>query len=344
MYRLFINLCFLCLIQTGSAGQTIFVDPAKGKDQATGTIQDPLASIDKAVTMANGFSGKEPVTIKLAPGLYLLTKQVLISPFNIKNDTVAYTIEAAILPDDSGWLPSSMPVIQSVSPNNKNYGHFDHCIGIQVERNNTCFKGLKFLGNTHPAVVYYYAIERHRPELKDMKISQCYFIGSKNAAPMQGAVFAQGSGIKIDHCIFYECRNALLLFLSVNGFSLTHSIIYGAYEGAVWFGKYSDFVFRDNIIANNHCFWVGMKDYQPHYVFTNSLVTGNAIDMGLNNNGTIEKDSLDMPVTSSVQRSGKVLLNEIDKDTIPVNYLHPLPVSAGRDIPAGIFKKQHSSR
>lgn len=338
MYRLFIIVCFLCFIQTGLAGQTIFVDPVNGKDNATGSQKDPLASIDKAVALAGSFSGKEPVTIKLAPGLYLLTRQLLISPFDIKNDTVAYTIEAAILPGDSGWLPSSMPVIQSVSPNNKNYGHFDHCIGIQVERNNTCFKGLKFLGNTHPAVVYYYAIERHRPELKDMKISQCYFIGSKNAAPMQGAVFAQGSGIKIDHCIFYECRNALLLFLSVNGFSLTHSIIYGAYEGAVWFGKYSDFVFRDNIIANNNCFWVGMKDYQPHYVFTNSLITGNTIDMGLNNNGIIEKDRSDILETGNIQRSGKVLLNEIDKDTIPVNYLHLSPVSAGRYIPAGILK------
>lgn len=338
MYRLFIIVCSLCFIQTGSAGQTIYVDPVNGKDHATGSIRDPLAGIDKAVALASGFSGREPVTIKLAPGLYLLTRQLLISPFDTKNDTMPYTIEAAILPGDSGWLPSSMPVIQSVSPNNKNYGHFDHCIGIQVERNNTCFKGLKFLGNTHPAVVYYYAIERHRPELKDMKISQCYFIGSKNAAPMQGAVFAQGSGIKIDHCIFYECRNALLLFLSVNGFSLTNSIIYGAYEGAVWFGKYSDFVFRDNIIANNHCFWVGMKDYQPHYVFSNSLITGNTIDMGLNNNGVIEKDRSDILSTGTIQRSGKVLLNEIDKDTIPVNYLHPSPASAGRDIPAGIIK------
>ncbi|MGF6848932.1 hypothetical protein QFZ51_004167 [Chitinophaga sp. W3I9] len=338
MYKLIITLCFLCVIQLNtSTGQTVFVDPAKGRDNATGTIGDPLASLEKAIALANGFTGKEAVTIKLAPGLYTLTQQLVLQSSN-PTDTGKYTIEASILPDDTGWLPSKMPVIQSVSPNNKNYGSFDHCIGFQVERNNTCFRGLKFLGNTHPSVVYYYAIERHRPELKDMEISQCYFVGSKNSAPIQGAIFAQGSGIKVSHCVFYECRNALLLFLSVTGFSLTNSIIYGAYEGAIWFGKYSDFVFRDNIIANNNCFWISMKDYKAQYTFTNSLITGNAIEMGLNNNGIIEKDEVNHPVMKNIQRSGKVLLTETDKDTIPVNYLNLSPASAGKDIPAGIFR------
>jgi Right handed beta helix region len=340
MYRFVIMLCSLLVFQVSrGAAQILFVDPQKGTDHATGTMKDPLGSIDKAVALANSFTGREPVTIKLAPGLYTLTHQLLLKSFNIDNDTVKYTIEALILPDDTGWLPSKMPVIQSVSPNNKNYGSFDHCIGFQVERNNTCFKGLKFLGNSHPAVVYYYAIERHRPGLKDMTISQCYFVGSKNSAPIQGAVFAQGSGIKIDHSIFYECKNALLLFLSVNGFSLTNSIIYGAYEGAIWFGKYSDFIFRDNIVANSNCFWVGMKDYKPEYFFSNSLITDNAIFMGLNNNGIIEKDLTNIPATKNVRRSGKVLLTEIDKDTIPGNYLNLTESSAGRDIPAGIFSR-----
>lgn len=322
-----------------SWAQTLFVDPVKGSDNAPGTINLPLASIEKAVDKANGFSGRQPVTIKLAPGLYILTRQLLLQPFKIKEDTTRYTIEASVLPDDSGWVQSKMPVIISVSPNNKNYGKFDHCIGIQVERNNTCFRGLKFLGNTHPAVVYYYAIERHRPELKDMVVSQCYFIGNKNAAPIQGALFAQGSGIKVDHCIFYECKNALLLFLSVNNFSLTHSIIYGAYEGAIWFGKYSDFVFRNNIVANNNCFWVSMKDYKANYVFNNSFITGNTIFMGLNDNGVIGKDTTNTPVTNGIRTEGKVILNERVRDTIPFDHLHLAPGSAGSDIPAGIFRR-----
>ncbi|MDR6568802.1 right-handed parallel beta-helix repeat-containing protein [Chitinophaga ginsengisegetis] len=343
MYKLIIGLYFLCLIPSvKTVAQTLFVDPAKGRDNASGSINDPLLSIGEAVNRANDFTGNEPVTIKLAPGLYILTDQVVLKHFKAKEDTTRYTIEAAIMPDDTGWLPSKMPVIQSVSPNNKNWAKFDHCTGFQVERNNTCFKGLKFVGNSNPAVVYYYTIERHFPELKGMEVSQCIFVGNRNSAPIQGALFAQGSGIKVDHCIFYECKNALLLFLSVNGFSLTNSIIYGAYEGAIWFGKFSDFVFRDNVIANNNCFWISMKDYTPRYTFTNSLITDNKIFMGLNNDGVIESDEKTVPITKDVQRSGKVMLNVVDTDTIPMSYLNLSPASAGRNIPAGLFRSAGS--
>jgi len=339
MYKLAIGLFLLCAIPFArTTAQTLFVDPVKGRDNATGTVNDPLLSIGKAVALANDFTGKEPVTIKLAPGLHILTDQVVLKPFKTMDDTTPYTIEAVVMPDDTGWMPSKMPVIQSISPNNKNWAKFDHCTGFQVERNNTRFKGLKFVGNTNPAVVYYYTIERHFQELKDMEVSQCIFVGNRNSAPIQGALFAQGSGIKVDHCIFYECKNALLLFLSVNGFSLTNSIIYGAYEGAIWFGKYSDFVFSNNVIANNSCFWISMKDFTPHYTFSNSLITDNKIFMGLNNDGNIVSDDKTVPVTKNVQRSGKVLLHVVDTDTIPRNYLHLAPASAGREIPAGLFR------
>jgi hypothetical protein len=338
MSKLFIGLFFVSLFPLmNMQAQTLFVDPVKGKDTGTGTEHDPLLSLGRAVTVANTFTGKNPIKIKLYPGLYMLTDQLELKPPAGNGYATDYTIEAVILPDDKGWMPSAMPVIQSISPNNKNWANFDHCTGLQVERNNTHFRGLKFVGNTNPAVVYYYAIERHFPELKGMEISQCIFAGSRNTAPIQGAVFAQGNDIKVDHCIFYECKNALLLFLSVNGFSLTNSIIYGSYEGAIWFGKYSDFDFRNNIIANNKAFWIGMKDYTPHYTFANSLITDNEIFMGLNNNGSIELDSRSKPGTKNVQRSGKVVLNVASSDTIPANYLQPSAVSAGKNIPAGIF-------
>jgi hypothetical protein len=315
--------------------QTIFVDALNGKDNAKGSMQDPLASIEKAVSIANNFEGAQPIIIKLSPGLYLLKDQLLLKTLKANS---SYSIEATIMPDDPSWQPSKMPVIQSVSTNNKNWGNFDHCTGIQVERNNTSFKGLKFVGNSNPGIVYYYAIERHFPELKGMEISQCMFVGNRNAAPIQGAIFAQGSDISVDHCIFYECKNALLLFLSVTGFKLTNSIIYGSYEGAIWFGKYSEFLFSNNIIANNNCFWISMKDFVPKYAFSNSLITNNKIFLGLNNNGTIDKDNKNVPLVKNVQRSGTVTLNIVTTDTIPNDYMHLSPNSAGKNIQAGIFK------
>ncbi|WP_298740547.1 hypothetical protein [uncultured Chitinophaga sp.] len=60
----------------------------------------PLATLDKAVAMAAAFSGKEPVKIKLFPGLYVLPEKLMIqSPARI---------EAVTLPDDADWLSAKM--------------------------------------------------------------------------------------------------------------------------------------------------------------------------------------------------------------------------------------------
>ncbi|MBS1602499.1 MAG: right-handed parallel beta-helix repeat-containing protein [Bacteroidetes bacterium] len=329
MHKQLIVLLLTAILTIPSTAQTLFVDPSIGHDNAKGTIDDPLASLGKAIALTNGTGNR---TIKLAPGLYTLDDQLVLGP---STDTL--TIEAAVNPDDPAWLPSKMPVIAPISHNTQNWGKFDHCTGFQIERDNVQIRGLKFVGNANPAVVYYYAIERHSPDLKGLRISQCIFAGSRNAAPIQGAVFAQGPGITIDHCIFYECKNALLLFVSITGFSLTNSILYGSYEGAIWFGKYSDFVFRDNIIANNNCFWVNMPGYAPQYTFNSSLITGNTIYMGLNVHGKVGPGNGYLPATNNVRRTGKVVLNLVDTDTIPRLYLHPSPISAGRQIPAGIF-------
>jgi hypothetical protein len=90
--------------------------------------------------------------------------------------------------------------------------------------------------------------------------------------------------------------------------------------------------------SNNNCFWVSMNDYTPHYIFENSLITDNKIFMGLNNDGMIERDKKNLPITKNVQRSGKVVLNIVTTDTISRSYLHPSPESDGRNIPAGIFQ------
>lgn len=329
-----------CLAIHSSVAQTLFVDPLKGKAGASGATRDPVASIGEAVRIAERFSGKEPVIIKLYPGLYLLNDQVELKPFANGNDTTSYSIEAVILPDDTGWSPAKMPVIQSVSPNNKNWKSFDHCAGLQVLRNNVHFRGLKFVGNSNPSVMYYYAIERHFPQLSGLDISQCIFTGSRNSAPMQGALFVQGPNINIDHTIFYECKNAVLAFMEVTGFSLTHSIIYGSYEGAIWFGKFSDVNFRNNIVASNRCFWIGMKDYASRYLFENSVITGNEILMGTNNDGIIEKDTVTKFQLRHVQLSGRVELQMASTDTIPRNYLHPVKGTAGYELHAGLFKRR----
>lgn len=319
--------------------QTIYVDVIKGSQEARGTITDPLASLEKAVLLAAGFSGNEPITIKVAPGLYVFHHLAEIRTGKKENDTIQYSIEATIMPDYADWLPAKMPVIQSVSIDNSNV-QFTHCGGFLVSKSNTSFKGLKFTGNTNPAVKYYYPITRESENYKGLSVSQCYFIGERNSAPIQGAIWAHGAGIAVDHSIFYECKNALLLFRSISDFSVTHSIIYGSYEAAVWFGPFtSPFVFRDNIVTRCNYFWLSPDNTQPAYQFSNSLITDNDQYMGYYTSNGPMPAKTDSIKEINIRKTGKVLLSEVKTEGLPNDYLNQIAGSAGKDIPAGIFKK-----
>jgi hypothetical protein len=74
-----------------------------------------------------------------------------------------------------------------------------------------------------------------------------------------------------------------VLIKAIRDFSLTYSIIHGAYEAAVWYGPNNDpqFTFRNNIVTGCHFFWLRPEDTAPAYSFTNSLIANNGQYMGL---------------------------------------------------------------
>ena len=320
--------------------QTIYADAVNGKENAKGTVADPFLSLEKAITLANGFTGSEPVTIKLAPGLYVLSHKMEIKTAKATDDNAKFTIEAISMPDDAGWQPHKMPVIQSVSPINSNY-QFNHSVGFLVAKSNVSFKGLKFVGNASPDVAYYYPITRENENLNGLEVSQCYFIGEKNSTRLQSGMWTHGTGIHVDHCIFYGCRNAMVLIKNIKDFSLTNSIIDGAYESAIWFGA-SDapFTFKNNIVTNCNFFWVRPQNTQPAYTFSNSLICNNGAFMGyITNNDLIPADKTNLK-ENRIRKTGKVELVFIKTDARqPHNYLNPVPGSDGADLEAGIFKK-----
>jgi hypothetical protein len=336
--RIFFSIVSLLCLSARLSAQTVYVDAIKGSAEAKGTIVDPLASLEKAIALAAGFTGDGPVVIKVAPGLYTISHQMDIRTGRGPGDTLPYTVEATFMPDDPDWQPAKMPVIQSVSSNNS-VKQFPHCAGFVASKNNVHFKGLKFVGNANPEVAYYYPISRENETLDGLEVSQCYFIGEKNSDPIQGAIWAHGAGTHVDHCIFYDCKNALLLFNSIKDFSVTNSIIYGAYEAAVWFGPFNaPIVFRDNIVTHCNYFWVRAENSQPVYTFSNSLITGNDQYMGYYTNSGLVPAAKNSNVETGVRRSGKVLLSEVKTEGLPQDYLNLSPRSDGKDIPAGIFK------
>jgi hypothetical protein len=244
------------------------------------------------------------------------------------------------MPDDPEWTPLRMPIIQSVSPDNTNT-QFTHCAGILASKNNICLRGLKFLGNANPGVRYYYPVTRENDTYKGLEVSQCYFIGEKNSLPIQGGIWAHGAGIKVDHSIFFECKNALLLFRSISDFSLTNSIICGSYEAAVWFGPFtSQFTFNNNIVTQCNYFWLRAENTKPEYEFHNSLITENNQYLGFYGSKGPIPAAVDSIKEINVIKTGKVLLSEVKTEGIPKDYLNLTAQSAGKDIPAGIFKSR----
>src|SRR5215212_1789514 len=129
LYRicLAVTILLLSIGQTLTA-QTIYVDVIKGRFEGKGTIMDPLSGLEQAVALASSLTGKEAVTIKIAPGLYVVSHILEIRTSNKLQDTARYTLEATVMPDDPDWLPSSMPVIQSVS-NDNSITQFVHSAG-----------------------------------------------------------------------------------------------------------------------------------------------------------------------------------------------------------------------
>jgi hypothetical protein len=345
MKTVFLLMIVLFIFCNLAGAQTLYVDAQKGSDDASGTLSQPVASLQKATAMAAQLSGKVAITIKIAPGLYQLGHELKISSGEGRHDTAKYTLEALIMPDDKDWNPYAMPVIQSVSFNNDKKD-FDHCVGLLVARDNFSIRGVKFTGNANPAVAYYYyyPIKKDSAIFTNLEISQCYFIGEKNGEPIQGGIYAEGPGLQVDHCIFYGCKNAVLIFEKTKDFSLTHCIIYGAYECAVWYG-YKDpdepFTFGDNIVSHCRYFWAGSKGINHStYTFRHSLICENENYVGEQEGrgGVIPLKVKANYTATGVRKTGTVKLVEVKTEGLPQNYLNLGPESDGKDTGAGIFK------
>ncbi len=319
--------------------QTIYVDAGSGSDSGTGALGAPFKSLEQAVKHANALTGGGEIVIKLHPGFYLLKDKIDVNPVRIMSDTTRYTIEAAILPYDEDWTPEKMPVIQSISENNSDT-QFPHSTGFLIASNHVTIKGLKFLGNANPKVKYYYPVSKENPALSDLVVAECYFIGNKEAAKIQGGVWAHGPKNKISHCIFYGCRNGVLFFNNVGGFTIEYTIVYGSYESAFWFGREDyPFTFTNNVIVGNENFLVGPRNLKYSSLFSNSIIINKGFVgyWSREEKRVMELSSpnikLDKIVQTGVTYLQKNMSVELDKF-----HLHLTKDSEGIDLKAGIFQ------
>ena len=332
---IFINIC-----QSINA-QDFYVNPLMGNDDNKGTIENPYKTIEKAVQKANEITGLGSINIKLFPGVYVLFDKVFINPVRILENNNRFTIEALTMPDDSSWTPEKMPIIQSISSNNSET-QFSHSVGFLISTNNVSIRGLKFIGNPNPLVPYYYPITRENPSLKNLEVSQCYFIAEKNSSSIQGAVWAHGHEITVEYCVFYNCRNAILLFDNINKCSIKNNLIYGAYESAVWIGDNdANFEFSKNVISSCNFIIVKGSNYKHRYTLSDCVFIGNRNFVG---HWSETDDGISISrendcVESNILRTGEVKLVEREKEYYPNDYLHLSSNSVGYNLNVGIFKK-----
>lgn len=345
---------FLLIVTCSVCAQTYYVDPLNGDDSFNGQAEDtPFRTLEKAFVYANSYSGEGTIHVKLFPGLYVATDKILLTPSKKLDQVNRFVIEAVVMPDDTLWEPSKMPIFQSISKNNHSK-QFEHCVGLSITTSHVSIKGIKFIGNPNPDVHYYYPVSREDDSLTDLEVSQCFFIGDNQSSPIQGAIYTFGMGLNVDHCIIYGCRNGVLHFSENSppfdmdtyiASSVKNCIINNANEGAFWTAfPLPNYEFRENVVSNCKYFWVKIAEDTGKYEIHNSVIT-NVVNFivvqsrSFKGKRTVEETNVE---EFNVIKSGSVLLINKEGPEFPKLHLHLLPQSAGFNLSAGVLRDYNS--
>lgn len=330
--------------------QTIYLDAGLGDDGNPGTKEKPLQSFERVAEITNVIDHPAPLTIMVAPGVYNLKETILFNNDVGYTDTERFTIRAELLPDDKGWKPKYMPVIISTAIPDS-LGKTDNIIemtGLKVEINHVTIQGLKFLGNPVPEI-WYYPIFREGKELDDLLVKQCVFAMESYAVTCNVGVLANGHGLVVDHCIFYNCRNPVVFWRAENGDShrnaMRYCIIDGAYTSACWVcDTGDDFEFHHNIITRSNFVWMRSGDNNKTYTLHDCIITGNKIYSGINAGPGFNLVPAGEEIKFDekyIARDGNIQLelgNGIDHQ-IPRDFLNIKKGTFGYELHAGLFIK-----
>jgi hypothetical protein len=342
---------FLLLIAMSSlvtSAEELHINARTGNDANPGTLSQPLKTIAEAARRINSSYKKEASTIVLAEGMYPLTETVLFSNNKFTSEN-RLTIRAEVMPDDPSWSPQRMPIIAMMFPGIPTPGDGDEARGLQIEVSHATIEGLRFTGSP---VYYYidgkqnrrpYPIWRDGKILDDLVVTQCLFAGNVDVMPIRVAVIANGHGLVLDHCVFFNCQNSVVFWEAEGGASyhnaMRYCLVYGGNYSGVWTttNTADDFEFHHNIIADSQAAWISDPSTH-HYLAHDCIFAGNtsttkySYEPGVagvaTGNGFLK--------TTGVQLTGTI---EIEKDQGKNNYLQLKDGSSGSELKAGLFKK-----
>lgn len=338
---------FLWLFSIASfiaSAEAFYVNAKTGNDAGTGNKLQPLKTIAEAARRVNLNTAKTAATIILEEGVYPLTETVLLNNNKFTNED-RLIIRAEILPDDPNWNPQHMPVIVSVIPGLPTPNDGEEARGLEIEASHVTVQGLRFAGS--PVYYYidgkqnrrYYPIWREGKNLDDLLVTQCLFAGNADVLPIRVAVIANGHGLVLDHCVFFNCQNPVVFWNAEGGTShhnaMRYCLVYEGNYSGVWTTTNTDddLEFHHNIIANSRTAWIRDNNSLHHYQVHDCILTNNINVTGNGGGSAINKDFLKM---ENVQFTGTI---EIEKDQGRNNYLQLKEGSFGSALKAGLFMK-----
>ncbi len=365
-------LAFLLSFYVGSTqGVTnIYVNPNIGNDANDGSKEHPLRSLPAASRLVNESEGDKGITIFLSQGVYALMEPSTFHPTKRQFTKQArLTIRAEILPDDPNWNTGSMPTLIHSMPLSDDWmGVKDPfgggMYGMKIETSHITIQGLKILGAPvieHPEkgkIIRVYPITRPNADLDDLEITQCVFAGDEVNIPNHLGIIANGTGIVVDHCIFYNLKQAIVYWSRKStGHVMKNTLIYGGYGCGVWTSAIAnDFVFENNVIANSRYAWISQldrdqgqqeaagidkKEKEPIlYQVNNSLIAGNQKITGTGGGPQLNFKDIDPVLLKFNNTKITEQAIELDYNQESRNFLHPKVGSEAAKIGVGLFKKK----
>lgn len=349
-------------------GINIYLNPYTGNDSNPGTRDKPLKTLVAASRLVNEDTSDKAITIFLAEGIYPINETATFQPTaRTFTKTARLTISAEVLPEDENWNTASMPtLIHTMQLSDMWMGRKDPfggvSYGMMVETSHVTIQGIKILGIPvveHPKEGYIqrvYPIGRMNPELDDLEITQCFFAGDEVTNPNHLPILANGTGIVLDHCLFYRVKQAIVYWSrNSTGHAMRNCLIIGNYGCGIWTSAIAnDFDFRNNIIANGNYVWISqltrdrgqqetenVSSSEPiHYKVYNSLFAGNKKYVGTGGGPALNFRDIEPTMLELINTTITDIPIEIEMDQSKRNYLHPVEGSEAAKMGVGLFSKQ----
>ncbi|MHC4520016.1 MAG: DUF1565 domain-containing protein, partial [Planctomycetota bacterium] len=271
----------LALLSSGRC-ELVHVDSRAGDDSNPGTQDAPLRTIEQAAKRVTGTAESTAATVIIAPGIYSLDRCVTFRGERIFTEQDRLTIRSRILPDDPEWSRAQMPVI--VSAENPRTGGApgrpSETYSLKIQTSHVTIRGLKFLGN--PSLHNWHAcVERIGPNLDDLLLTQCMFVGNRDTSNVYCAALATGNRFVVDHCVFSGCHACTVYWDGLDEIggkdcAMRHCIVTGALISAVWTCQTSeDFAFHHNVVADSQYVWMRKPGDRQTYRVANCALIGN---------------------------------------------------------------------